>query len=136
MAKLKFKDITKATRTKDVNLLTGRGVRKTNKKTTKPKGNNIPSVDFSEESDLLVTMSNKYKGRRNNIAGFISDLPKELRGFLTNGKLTKVVSNHDSHIFVVDNMFTFKMRETMLGKHKKVLLTVRHKKKQIAKQYI
>ena len=130
---MKFRDITKKVNKKDVNLLTGRVVRRTSKKKKKASYGYLPS---NNDNTFLNLNENKDFKETNGIAGSLNGLPKDVQKFLNNASIKTAKVTSDSSLYVLDNGYSIKVIDTTLaGKNKKHII-LRYKRNTILDTYI
>jgi len=130
---MKFRDITKKVNKKDVNLLTGRAVRRTSKKKKKASYGYIASNN--DDVFLNVETNPNYK-ETNGIAGSLNGLPEEVQKFLNNANIKTAKVTVNNSLYVLDNGYSVKITDIVLaGKNKKHII-LKHKKKIILDTYL
>lgn len=81
---------------------------------------------------LSVEISKNWKGKSpDNLIGVLGTLPKEIKTLFSNSELKTVVARQGYSLFILDNHFTFKIKDVKIGNNHKQEITIKHGKKRV-----
>lgn len=98
-------------------------------KKTKPKVHYVK--DRLLPLSLTLELSSNYKGIADSIGGILNDLPIELKTLFSNSEIKSTVLRQGYHMFVLDNKFTFIIKDVTLSNKTKQEITIKHGKKRV-----
>lgn len=109
---------------KDINLLTGKPVRRRPKIKKEKVKNTINIIDNAYVNLNVDVISKDTLG----IAGSITHLPKDAQTILNNCSIKQVKVTGDAVTYVLNNNYSLKIRKTRIGKHNKQQIVLKHNK--------
>ena len=134
-----FRLITKKIDTKQVNLLTGKTIKKARKSsqinllTGKPikKAKKVDIIPTEPKVEMQVTVELPIK-----VEEVIANFPKDLQEFLKTKVILAITSKTDENIFKLENNFEVRVKSVVQQSRHKTLVTIKQGKKQIFKNII